>query len=205
MIAHRLSLRLGRLRRLRGQGGFTLTEMLVVLAILGVLLGAFSLLLSTTIRSSGEIQEQNLTQTELRSAIDRLAAELRQAYAGDSSIQPIEVATGTALQFLSPDRSTPYRLRRLSYRLSGGTLERAIATSTNTGGPPWTFPALGPYAPLVTSVRNAAPFGYLDAARAVTTRAADVRTVDMTFAVSTSASPSRQYTYDTSVTLRASP
>ncbi|RDI73570.1 prepilin-type N-terminal cleavage/methylation domain [Gaiella occulta] len=193
------------LTRLRGETAFTLTEMLVVLAIIGLLVGSFSALLSTTIRHSTEIQEQDVTQTELRAAIDRLAAEVRQAYSGDGATAPIEVATGTALQFLSPDRAQPFHLRRIAYRVGSGRLERAMATSSDTDGAPWIFPALGAYGLVVDSITNASPFTYLDAANAPTTVAANVRTVRISFTVATKASPGRQYTYSTSVSLRSAP
>lgn len=191
--------------RLRQEAGFTLSEMLVVLAILGILMAAFTGLLSTTVRHSTEIQEQDVTQTEVRAAVDRLAAEFRQAYSGDSATAPIEAATGTTLQFLSPDRAQPFHLRRIAYRLSAGALERATATSTDTDGFPWVFPALGAYAPVLGSIRNAALFTFLDASNAPTTVAANVRTVTIAVTVATKAAPSRQYTYGTSVTVRSEP
>ncbi len=191
------------LHRLRREGGFTLSEMLVVLAILGILVAAFTALLSATITHSTEIQEQDVTQTEVRAAVDRLAADLRQAYSGDSATAPVESATGTTIQFLSPDRVQPFHLRRIAYRLSGGVLERAIATSTDTDGYPWVFPALGPYGQVLGSIKNSTPFTFLDAANAPTTVAAAVRTVMITFTVATKSSPGRQYTYATSVTVRS--
>ena len=52
--------------RLKREDGFTLSEMLVVISILGLILGAFSLIFSSAIHHSGEIQEQNLLQTEVQ-------------------------------------------------------------------------------------------------------------------------------------------
>ena len=189
----------------RGEGGFTLSELVVVLALIGVLFTSFSLLLSGTVRHGGEIQEQNLTQTELRSAVDQLASELRQAYSGDAATPLVEVANGTEIQFLSPDNSSPFRLRRISYRLTGAALERAMATSTDNDGPPWSFPALGTYRTLVDSIQNTTPFSYLDIGNVATTTASEVRTIDMTFTVATRSAQDRQYTYGTSASLRATP
>lgn len=191
--------------RLSSEGGFTLSEMLVVISILGLILGAFSLIFSSAIRHSGEIQEQNLLQTEVRAATDRIAREVRQAYVGDGT-SPIETTTGTQLQFLSLDAAEPYHLRRIVYRLTSGTLERAMATSTNTGGPPWTFPALSAWGPLVDSIKNATPFTYFDGASPApnaTTTAASVRSVTITLTVATATAPGRQIIYTTSAALRA--
>ena len=67
-----------------------------------------------------------------------MARELRQAYTGDTTY-PIQTATATTLQFLSPDRATPFHNRHIAYRLaSGGQIDRAMTTSTDTDGAPWT-------------------------------------------------------------------
>ena len=138
--------------------------------------------LASTVRDSGEVREDAVLQGEVRAAVDRLAQDLRQAYTGDTT-SPIETMTGTQLTFLSPDRGTPLHDRRIAYRLSSGTLERASATSTNTNGPPWTIPALGSYQPAVASVRNATVFTYFDVTGATTATASNVASVTVTVQV----------------------
>ena len=91
----------------------------------------------------------------------------RRAIAGDTSLARISTATSTQLTFLSPDRAQPMRLRRIAYQVTGGQLQRAIATSTNTAAP-WTIPTLSAWsAPLVRSiVTTGTPvFRYYDASR----------------------------------------
>jgi prepilin-type N-terminal cleavage/methylation domain-containing protein len=182
-------------------GGFTVVELLVVLAILGVVFAVFSMVLSTSVRDSGEVREDAVLQGEVRAAVDRLAQDLRQAYTGDTT-SPIETMTATQLTFLSPDRATPLHNRRISYRLQSGTLERAMATSTNTGGPPWTIPALGSYQAQVSSVRNSTVFTYFDVTGAATTAATNVASITVTVKVSTKTSTAREFTYSTSIALR---
>jgi prepilin-type N-terminal cleavage/methylation domain-containing protein len=193
--------------RLKREDGFTLSEMLVVISILGLILGAFSLIFSSAIHHSGEIQEQNLLQTEVRAATDRIAREVRQSYYGDTTQTVIKMSTGTQLQFYSLDNQQPYHLRLIAYRLNGGTLERATATSPLTGGPPWgTFPALSAWGPLVDSIKNATIFTYFDGASPTpnaTTTPANVRSVTITLSVATGTTPGRQFTYTTSAALRA--
>ncbi len=103
---------------------------------MGVILAALALVLSMSITQSSQIQEQSTLQTEVRGALDTMASELRQAYTGDTTY-PIETATATTLQFLSPDRAAPFHDRRIAYRLAGGQIDRAETTSTDTDGPPW--------------------------------------------------------------------
>jgi hypothetical protein len=111
--------------------------------------------------------------------------------------------TGTQLTFYSPDRATPFHNRKVSYQLSSGRFERAMATSTNTNGPPWTYGSLSAYSALFGSVRNSIVFTYFDSTGGTATDAADVASVTVTVNVSTAASAARQFTYSTSIALRA--
>jgi len=185
-------------------GGFTVVELLVSLVILGVVFTLFAVVIGSAVRNSGEVREDAVLQGEVRSAVDRLAQDLRQGYTGDGTA-PILTMTGTQLTFLSPDRSTPFHNRKISYQLSNGQLERAIATSTNTSttGPPWTIGALGPYAPQFGSIRNTTIFTYFDGDGATATTAANVDSVTVTVKVSTNTAKARQFTYSTSIALRA--
>ena len=123
--------------RLGDEAGITLSETVVVVAIVGIVIGALAGVLSMAIRSSDQLRDQSTLQTEVRASVDQLVRELRQAYSGDSTY-PILTASGTTLEFLSPDIQVPFHNRRIAYRLTGGHIDRAITTSTDTDGPPWT-------------------------------------------------------------------
>jgi prepilin-type N-terminal cleavage/methylation domain-containing protein len=188
-------------RRPSEQDGFTLIELVISMAVIGIIFMVFSVVMGSTIRTSTEVQEDSVLQGEVRATVDTIAKDLRQAYTGNGT-PALETMTGTQLQFLSPDRKTPFHLRRISYRLTGGQIQRAMATSTNTGQPPWTFPALSGYLKQVGSVKNAAIFAYYDANGAVTTNPGDVAGVTITVVVANAQAPGRQFTYATSVALR---
>jgi prepilin-type N-terminal cleavage/methylation domain-containing protein len=185
--------------------GFTLIEMLVTIVFVGVLFAAFALVVGSGLRHGKQVEEESTLQTEVRGAIDRLSADLRQAYTGEDGVIAIESISPTQITFLSPDRSTPFRLRRISYRLQNGTLQRALAVSSDTDGPPWVIPGLSGWANEAGSIVNSSLFTYLDAAGAATNDPAEVRTINVTVVVATVAQPTRQSTYETSVTLRATP
>ncbi len=193
----------------------TLSEMLVVLAIMGIILAALAGVLSMSITQSSQIQEQSTLQTEVRAVVDGMARELRQAYTGDSSY-PIVTASSTTLMFYSPDKALPFHNRLIAYRLNGGQIERAMLTSSNTGGPPWSgltwtsaasIPS-GAWAKQVDSVKNSAAFTFFDSTGTQLTGTitpSSVYRVLMTVTVATKQTPGRQYSYSTSASLRWKP
>lgn len=201
------------LNRLLDERGVTLPEMLVVIVFVGMLSAAFSLTLSSTIRHSSEIEKQSNLQTDVRAALDPMTRELRQAYSGTAS-SPIEsiAATGTPqVTFTTPDRdcvgaSCLFRLRRVSYRLTGGTLQRAAYTSTNdSSAASWTWPSGSPpstWVTLVTGVTTTSPFTFLDANGATTATAGNVRMVKTSLTATTAAGAGHTLTYSTSTSLR---
>jgi type II secretory pathway component PulJ len=195
--------RLCRRLSLRSEAGFGLMEMVTSMAVLGIFFAVFATVVSSSVRHGSEIQEQAVLQTEVRAAVDSLVADLRQStIAGDTTLSRISTATSTQLTFLSPDRSTPMRLRRISYQVAGGQLQRALATSTNTAAP-WSIPALSSWAKVASSiVTTGTPvFTYYDASGATTTVAANVTAVRIRVSVAP-VSSSRLLTYDTRVELR---
>jgi len=197
------------------ESGLTLTELVVVLAIMGIVMAALAGMLASSVRSSSEIQDRSALQTEARATVDTAIRDLRQAYTGDTTY-PIETATSTTLQFLSPDRATPFHLRRIAYRLSGGKISRAQTTSTDTDGAPWvglgwtTFASIPStaWASKVGSVTNAAIFSYYDQSGALLTGTitpSSVYRVKITVSVAPKTATARPYTYSSSSSLRWSP
>jgi prepilin-type N-terminal cleavage/methylation domain-containing protein len=181
--------------------GFTLIEIVISMVMIGIIFAIFSITMSSTIHTSSDVEEDSALQGEARAAVEGIARDLRQTYTGNGS-PGIESMSASAIQFLSPDRQTPFHLRRISYRLTGQTLERASATSTNTGAPPWTFPNLSGYVAQVGSVVSSSIFRYYDANGAVTSAPADVAGVTIALTVATAQAPGRQFTYATSVAMR---
>lgn len=199
-----------RFTALRGETGSTLVELVVSMTILFAVGVWWSGMMTATAKTGGRIQELASLQTEVRAAVDGVASDLRQA-ACNATIAPVTTATGTQITFYSPDRATTYHLRQISYRLVADSrwagryqLERAFATSSNTGGPPWTIPALGAFAKRIGSATNATAFTYRDANGNVTATASAVASVNVTLTVAPHpglSGPST--TYQTNIDLRA--
>lgn len=186
----------------RREDGFTLIELIEAMALLSVLIALAAVVLTSIVRQGTEVQEQSVLQTEVRAGVDRIAQDLRQAYS-DAGSPAIETALDTNLQFLSPDRAEPFHMRRIAYQVSAGRLERALATSTNTDGPPWSFPGLGSWEPQsAAAFVNPVVFRYFDSAGLETTVRADVRSVGVRVVAELPTTPGRQFTYETTVTVR---
>jgi prepilin-type N-terminal cleavage/methylation domain-containing protein len=182
--------------------GFTLPEFLVGMVVLAIVLVGFGQVLMNTSKTSNRIEEQAMLQNDVRSALDRLTSDLREA-TNTHQTSPVGAATATTLTFDAPDRSTPFHLRRISYRLSGGRLERSIITSTNTGGWPWTFPVTpGAWIPQVTSIQNGAVFTYYDENGVVTATPSAVHSVRVTLSVQPKQTQAASTTYTELVTIR---
>jgi prepilin-type N-terminal cleavage/methylation domain-containing protein len=193
-------------RFVRAESGFTLIEMMMAMVVVTLLTTAFATIVTAMIKHSTEISGESVSQTQARSSIDELAQDLRQAYVGDGT-NGIESISSTAITFDSPDRATPFHLRRISYQLTGGKLQRQLTTSTNTNGPPWTWGTVGPWATRVESVTSPTVFtAYSDyAGGTTTTTASSVRAVTFGVAVSNPGSQGKTYTYSGSASLRSSP
>ena len=171
-------------RRLRIEGGFTLIETLVTMAVMGIVMAVFGQMLLTSNKTTNRVEEQATLQNEVRVAVDRLTTDLRQA-TNTNGTSAVENLGPTDLTFVSPDRQTPFHLRRITYRLVNGRLERSVATSTDTDGWPWIWPVTpAPFSPEVGSVTSTSLFTALDGNGAATTDPATVRSVRVNLTVS---------------------
>ena len=187
---------------IRDERGFTIPELLVTMVLLAIVLGAFGSILITSSKTSNRVEQQAALQNDVRAAIDRLTTDFRQA-TNTTQTTPISSVSSTAFTFDSPDRSTPFHIRRISYRILNGTLERSTTLSTDTDGYPWVFPATpGPWIQQVTSIKNAAPFVFYDANGNVTTTVSAVHSLRVTFTVAPAQTQGGQNTYSALVTIR---
>jgi type II secretory pathway component PulJ len=143
--------------RRHDEAGFSLVEVAVASALLMIVLLPLLRFFDDAVGDAGALQQTTQLDADGRFVLDRLAREVRQAYTGDAALPPVAVtAGGSALTAYSPDTSTPFRLRRLDYRVQGGKLQRSTTSSSQTScpdtqatcttyGPPWSFGAAGPW------------------------------------------------------------
>jgi type II secretory pathway component PulJ len=168
---------------MRSERGFTTIELVIAMVVMVIVLVGFSQMLMSTSKTSNRVTEQALLQNEVRVTVDRLTTDLRSAMNANGT-SPVESLSGTALTFLSPDTGTPFHLRRIAYRFTGGRLDRSTTFSTDTDGWPWVWPAApGAWVQQLGSITNAAVFTYYDADGVQTTDPAAVRSVRVSVTV----------------------
>jgi prepilin-type N-terminal cleavage/methylation domain-containing protein len=211
------------LTRIRNERGFTLVELLVALPMMLILLAGLSTTLVQMLSSSDKTEKETLLQTEARAALATLQTDVRQAFVGDGTT-PFLSGTATSITFESPDRmptvttgsaQTSFHLRKITYTLSSGTLQRQFMTSTNTfpTAPPWTWPAQnGALIPVVGSITNTDVFSFYTAAGAQASPAtplgfpvtdfSGVRAVGIKLTLSTGGSQPKVFTFTQLVALR---
>jgi prepilin-type N-terminal cleavage/methylation domain-containing protein len=195
----------GQTRTHRAELGFTIIELLAAMAIMGVVIGAFGQLLITTMSSSSRTQEQATLQDLARATIDQFTRDLREA-TNTNGTTPIESLSATTLTFDSPDGTTPFHLRRISYRLTGGELDRSVTTSTDSDGWPWQWPnTSGPWSTALDSITNSSIFTYYDASGAETTDPNLVHSARITLTVAPRQALGGTATYSALVSIRTAP
>ena len=209
--------------RLRSEQGFTLIELVIVMPMLLIMLGGLTVVFIQFTQSNNRTEEAATLQTEARAALDTLETDIREAFVGDGT-DPVISASATSITFESPDRypttvagstESSFHLRKITYTLSGGVLERQFMTSTNTfpTGPPWTWPGSnGPLASIVGSITNADVFTYYTASGAqaspptpLTFPIADttgIRSVRIKLTLSTTGAQPKVFTFNELVSLR---
>ncbi|HEY8706150.1 MAG TPA: prepilin-type N-terminal cleavage/methylation domain-containing protein [Gaiellaceae bacterium] len=191
-----------RLRSLWEERGFTAVELMAAMAVMGIVMAAFGQMLITSSKTSNRVEEQATLQNDVRAAVDRLTIDFRQATNADGT-SPVESLSGTTLTFDSPDRMTPFHLRRLSYRLSNGRLERSASTSTDNDGWPWVWPGgTAAWTAEVASVTNATVFTFYDANGAVTTTPTAVRSARVSLTVAPRQTQGGSASYTAIVSIR---
>lgn len=165
------------LRARREDSGFTLIELVVAMPIMLIVVGGMTLILTTLMKYNGQNQEKLTLQTEARSAINRMATEIRGVFYGDGVTSPISAATATSITFTTPDEYAAtvsagtlasFHLRQVSYQVSNKLLQRQYRTTGNTypSAPPWTgWSTMSAWTTVVGSsgsVTNTDVFSYYD-------------------------------------------
>ncbi len=128
-------------RRRRDDGGFTLVELTVSIAIFIVVMSIALGEISNGVARSRKVDLAANDDATARLVVDGIVREIRQASTGDPALAVVTAISATSITFHTPDAKQPKHLRRITYRLVAGVLQRSEVVSSNTGAAPWVFPA----------------------------------------------------------------
>lgn len=122
---------LGRLyQRLHDERGFTMIELVVSMAILGIVLGGISTALASGTKSEGRLQKRFQALNDLTVAMSTLKREVHKACQLNSNPNTPVVNTGVVVIDLPPgDCSTT--LTTITWCVTGGTLKRIVGNSAD--------------------------------------------------------------------------
>lgn len=138
----------------RGRGGFTLVELLVVLALLGVVLAGVYQFFFFTQQSWNRASAEARVMQNARQVLMQLDREVRQARKPNDGTQAV-VATADTLEVYT-DVTGDGRPERVSYRRSGQgnrPLQRVV-TASGQAGYPYTYGAPSGWVNVLDSVAN---------------------------------------------------
>lgn len=191
----------------RGQqnGGFSLIELVVAVALLTVVMVPIMMTILNSNKQTGDLVNRTDTRVEARSAIDQFLGEVRQAQmdtATSPTTMPVTAISANSITFLSPNQTTPVRMRRVTYTIAGSELRRQATLSTNTGAGPWAFGSAGPTVVVARNLVSGSKFVGRTRDGVITTQAGAVRRADITLAVSATGRPTDVQTYTQTATIR---
>jgi hypothetical protein len=127
------------LTRLRQEDGFSLTELLVSMPLLVVALAAITGALIVLNNGNNQTTGQLTQQGTFFPTLDEMMQDVRAMMPPTLGGSPLLAADGSSLSFYAPDGlsaqtgpNSPFHLREVAYRISGGALQREEVPSTNT-------------------------------------------------------------------------
>jgi prepilin-type N-terminal cleavage/methylation domain-containing protein len=135
-------------RRVQGESGFTLVELLVTIAAGSVIMGALLTVVEVTLRQTSRTFSQTNASQSSRYATDTIENELHSACLS-AGLAPIQASSdGSNLTFISQYGSTATNANaatptpvehKIVYSSTNGTLTDFTYPATGGGAPNWTF------------------------------------------------------------------
>lgn len=144
----------------RSQRGFTLVELLLGIVLSGIFGLALLAFFSSSRNQATTHENQAMSQSQARSALERITSELRQAISPDGGFTPPVISLSpTAIEFYYDGRRAASDLtikpQRVRYRIVGTDLLRDAQTPVGAA-PPYSYSTYGPTVTVVSGIANGA-------------------------------------------------
>lgn len=110
----------------KSQKSFTLIEMVMVIVIVGILMGASSMYIKETIDLWRFLNFRNEVTAQGRMAFERMSREIREVKLRTQSYEPIQSAAANSFRFISVIEGTD---TDVTFSLSAGNLQRTVASA----------------------------------------------------------------------------
>lgn len=145
-------------RVMRDEDGTTITELLVVTLLMGMVLSLVWMMMGAVTKMADGMQARTIATDDGRQAIDRMSRELREAMEVSEGAGVFTVMSARQCTFYA-DINHDGIPERVTYRVTGSSLIRSELAATN-GAPPYTF-STTPTTEIVMSTVDAAWAGAL--------------------------------------------
>lgn len=148
---------------MRRDEGTTLTELLVVTMLMGMVLSLVFMMMGAVTKMADGMEARSVATDDGRMAMDRMTRELRQAMEVSDGAGVFTVMAARQCTFYA-DVNQDGRPERISYRVSSNNLIRTMTSATNSV-PPYTFsttPSTEVVMSTVDPLWTAALFTYYD-------------------------------------------
>ena len=129
------------MRFFRDDRGLSLTELMVVSVLMGIIIGTVYMLFGAAANISSTTTARAVAGDEAQRAVDRMTMDIRQAQENSESKGAFSIAEANRVQFFE-DLTHDGRPELVTYYVSGTNLYRTVASPTNTA-PPFVFGAAG--------------------------------------------------------------
>jgi hypothetical protein len=140
------------IRRLTDDTGMSLTELLVVCTLMGIVLGSIFMAFGATQAIADTAAARTAASDESQQFFDRISRELRQAQENGEGTGVCAIAEPRRVVFYV-DLDQNGRPERVTYKMSGTSLMRSEASPTNAF-PPYTY---GPESAARTVIKKVRP------------------------------------------------
>lgn len=118
-------------RRTGHRRGYILTELLVSIAVFGIVLAFFGVMFSHNMRAFNRAKSREYVEEQVTTIVKKISRNIREMRSSDAGAYPLSQATDTSITFFSNIDSDD-DIERVRYTLNGTLIELGIIQPTGT-------------------------------------------------------------------------